>query len=221
MYIPAHFKETSTEVMHGLINAHPLGTLIVSTNNGLEANHIPFFLSEDILLDNCLLENKGEFGTLRGHVARANQVWLNFKSDAEVLVVFNGEQSYVTPSWYPAKNETGKVVPTWNYTAVHAYGKLQVKHEISWIRRHLEELTRTNEHAIHGDWQVSDAPVDYIERLMEMIVGIEIPISRLEGKWKVSQNQPAQNRDGVIQGLREKSGNQCPMAYLVEAYKLK
>ncbi len=195
--------------MHSLIKAHPLATLIVLTDNGLEANHIHFFLSE----------NEVEFGVLRGHVARANLAWQNFKPECEALIVFSGEQNYITPSWYPTRMDTGKVVPTWNYTAVHAYGNLQIKQETSWIRRHLEQLTSRYESSIDGNWKVSDAPDDFIGRLMETIVGIEIPISRLEGKWKVSQNQPEQNRDGVVQGLRGLAGAECPMAGLVEAYK--
>jgi transcriptional regulator len=182
--------------MHQLMHAHPLASLVVLTDDGLVANHIPFFLSEV----------EGEFGVLRGHVARANPVWQSFKSECEALIIFSGAQHYITPTWYPTKSEAGKVVPTWNYAVVHAHGNVQVRHENAWIRSHLEELTHKNESAIQSDWQVADAPADYIERLMGMIVGIEIPITRLQGKWKVSQNQPAQNRDGVIQGMRALMG---------------
>jgi transcriptional regulator len=208
MYIPAHFKESRIDVMHNLINAHSLATLIVLTDQGLEANHIPFFLSEE-----------GEFGILRGHVARANPVWQDFKPECEGLAVFSGEQRYITPSWYPAKKESGKVVPTWNYTVVHAYGDLKVRQEASWIRSHLEELTNRHESSFEEHWKMSDAPEDFIERLMAAIVGIEITISRLEGKWKVSQNQPEQNRSGVALGLRNLVGGDCPMAGLVEVSK--
>jgi len=211
MYIPSHFEETRLETMHQLMHAHPLAALVVLTDSGLVANHIPFFLSEF----------EGEFGMLRGHVARSNPIWQRFNPECKALIIFSGAQHYITPSWYPTKKDTGKVVPTWNYAVVHACGDMQVRHESAWIRSHLEELTSRNEIAMDSDWQVSDAPVDYIERLMRMIVGIEIPITHLEGKWKVSQNQPAQNREGVIQGLKALSGDGCPMAGLVEAYQNK
>lgn len=211
MYIPSHFEETRLEFMHQLMHEHPLASLVLLTDSGLVANHIPFFLSE----------SEGEFGMLRGHVARSNPVWQIFKPEYKALIIFSGAQHYITPSWYPTKHETGKAVPTWNYAVVHAHGHMQVRHDSAWIRSHLEELTRKNEGAIGSDWQLSDAPADYIERLMGMIVGIEIPIARLDGKWKVSQNQPAQNRDGVIQGLKALAADVCPMACLVEAYKNK
>lgn len=207
MYNPAHFEETRLEVMHQLMHAHPFATLVVLTEGGIMANHLPFFLSE----------TEGDFGVLRGHVARANPVWQSFKAECEVLVIFNGAHHYITPSWYPTKKEIGKVVPTWNYAVVHAAGNMQTHQEVTWIRSHLESLTNLNEAVVGGDWQVSDAPVDYIERLMGLVVGIEIPITRLEGKWKVSQNQPEQNREGVIQGLRAMGGSACPMASLVES----
>jgi transcriptional regulator len=209
MYIPSHFEETRLEVMHQLMHAYPLASMVVLTDDGLVANHIPFFLSEV----------EGEFGMLRGHVARSNPIWQRFKPECEALIIFSGAQHYITPSWYPTKKDAGKAVPTWNYAVVHAHGHVQVLHESAWIRSHLEELTNRNKSTIDSDWQVSDAPADYIERMMGMIVGIEIPIARLEGKWKVSHNQPAQNRDGVIQGLKALSGVGCPMAGLVEAYK--
>lgn len=195
--------------MHQLMRAHPLATLVVLTDDGLIANHIPFFLSE----------SDAEFGVLRGHVARANPVWQQFKPEYEALIIFSGAQHYITPAWYPAKINSHQVVPTWNYAVVHAHGHLQIRHEASWIRNHLDELTHRNESAIESDWTIADAPADYIERLMGMIVGIEIPITRLVGKWKVSQNQPEKNRLGVIQGLRAQAGNQCPMAALVERYQ--
>ncbi len=209
MYIPPHFAETRLEAMHQLMHTHPLAALVVLTDDGLVANHIPFFL----------LETEGEFGILRGHVARANPVWQHFKPEAEALIIFNGAQQYITPAWYPTKKEAGKVVPTWNYAVVHAHGNVQIQQESVWIRSHLEALTNRNESAIESDWQVSDAPAEYIERMMSMIIGIEIPIARLEGKWKVSQNQPEQNREGVIKGLKTLAGDGCPMAGLVEAYK--
>jgi transcriptional regulator len=209
MYIPAHFEETRLDVLHQLMRLHPFAVLVVLTDDGLVANHIPFFLADSI----------GEFGILRGHVARANPVWQTLKAECKVLVIFSGAQHYITPTWYPTKKESGKVVPTWNYAVVHAHGHLQIRQENTWIRNHLAELTNRNESVIGSDWQLLDAPDDFIERMMSMVVGIEMQIERLEGKWKVSQNQPVQNRDGVIRGLKGLVGDKCPMAGLIEDYK--
>lgn len=207
--MPAHFEEARLEVMHQFMRSHPFAALVVLTNDGLVANHIPFFLAE----------GDGEFGVLRGHVARENPVWQNFKAECTALVIFTGAQHYITPAWYPTKKDTGKVVPTWNYAVVHAHGYLQTRQETTWIRSHLEELTNRNESVAGGDWQISDAPADYVERMMSMVVGVEMQIEKLEGKWKVSQNQPMQNRDGVINGLKALAGGGCPMAEIVEMYK--
>ena len=191
MYTPKHFEEPRTEIMHELMRARPLATLVTLTSNGLDANHIPLHL----------INTPAPFGTLRGHVARANPLWRDFAKDVEVLAIFHGPDSYITPSWYAAKQETGKVVPTWNYAVVHAYGTLRVIDDASWVRAQLEALTDHNETNFSKPWSVSDAPHEYTEKLIEAIVGFEIVITRLSGKWKVSQNQPAQNQAGVIEGL--------------------
>jgi transcriptional regulator len=191
MYVPRHFAETRVDVLHDLIRRHPLGTLVVAGPEGLEASHVPFEISPD----------PAPFGTLRCHVARANPIWQQIAADRQVLVVFQGEQSYVSPSWYAAKQENGKVVPTWNYAAVHAYGIATAVQDAAWLRRMVEDLTNRHERDRADPWQVSDAPADYIEKLLGAIVGIEIPVTQLIGKWKVSQNRSVADRQGVIAGL--------------------
>jgi len=193
MYIPKHFEESRVDVMHALIRAHPLATLVTLTSNGIVANHIPLHLSE----------SPAPFGTLQGHVARSNSVWKEYSPDIEALAVFQGPESYITPSWYATKKETGEVVPTWNYAVVHAYGSLRVIDDPAWLRSQLEKLTSDNESRRPEPWQVSDAPIEYTEKLIAAIVGFEFVISKLSGKWKVSQNQPSANRAGVISGLQE------------------
>jgi len=140
---------------------------------------------------------------LTGHVAGANPIWNDLASEVEVLAVFQGLNAYISPSWYATKQETGKVVPTWNYAAVHAYGTLCIIDDAVWLRAQLEMLTADHEAGFAEPWAVSDAPADFTEKLIEAVVGIEISITRLEGKWKVSQNQPPRNRAGVVQGLKE------------------
>lgn len=191
MHIPSQFEEPRVDVMHELMRANPLATLVTLSPDGIEANHIPLHLSADPL----------PYGTLRGHVARANPVWRHFSKDTAVLALFHGPQAYVSPSWYATKAESGRVAPTWNYTTVHAYGELRVIDDAAWLRQQLEALTDHNEKSLAEPWQLSDAPDDFIERLMRAIVGIEIVITKLLGKWKVSQNQSRQNQLGVVQGL--------------------
>lgn len=191
--------------MHELIRTRPLATLVTLSSNGINANHIPLHLSEV----------PSPFGTLRGHVARSNPIWHDLKSDIEVLAIFHGPDAYISPSWYATKQETGKVVPTWNYTVVHAYGSLRIIDDASWIRTQLEALTNHNEAVFPEPWAVSDAPHDFTEKLIEAIVGIEMVVTRLSGKWKVSQNQSPQNRASVIQGLN--TSGQREAATLVNA----
>lgn len=143
----------------------------------------------------------GEFGTLRGHIARANPMWHEFSDTFESVVIFQGPQSYISPGWYPSKFEHGKAVPTWNYAVVHAHGFPRIVEDAAWLLKHVTELTDLHEASQIAPWQVSDAPKDYIDRLLEMIVGIEIPISKLIGKWKVSQNRPVTDKLGIAAGL--------------------
>jgi transcriptional regulator len=191
MYVPRHFAQTRVDVLHDLIRRHPLGTLVVAAPEGMEASHVPFEINPD----------PAPFGTLRCHVARANPIWQQLAADRPVLVVFQGEQGYVSPSWYVAKQENGKVVPTWNYAAVHAYGIATAVQDSAWLRRMVEDLTNRHEQTRAEPWQVSDAPADYVEKLLGAIVGIEIPVTQMIGKWKVSQNRSVADRQGVIAGL--------------------
>jgi len=195
MYVPAHFEESKIEVLHDLIVTHPLATLVTMTSNGINTNHIPLHLVKD----------KGQYGTLQGHVARANPVWSDLDNDVEALIIFQGPNSYITPSWYPTKQEHGKVVPTWNYVTVHAYGKLRVIDDPVWVKSQLELLTAQKEASFDKPWAVSDAPAEFTDKMIGAIVGIEILITKLTGKWKVSQNQPALNQVGVVEGLKSLS----------------
>lgn len=208
MYLPAHFEENRLDVLHRLLRAYPLGFLVTMQNGELNANHIPFEISP----------SEGRFGTLRAHVARANPVWREVNSDVDALVVFQGAQTYVTPSWYVTKQRTGMVVPTFNYLAVHAYGPLRVIEDRAWLRGLVERLTQKFEGVRAAPWAVSDAPAPFIEKQLEAIVGLEIPVAKLIGKWKASQNRPADDQQGVIHGLLEDGGEQAlEMAAVIAA----
>jgi transcriptional regulator len=191
MYVPKHFEETDVAVLHALIAAHPLGAWITQGDGELIANHIPFLLDR----------SRGACGTLVGHIARANPIWQSFSSTVNSVVLFQGAGSYITPSWYPSKHEHGKAVPTWNYAVVHAHGMPRAVEDRHWLLEHVSRLTDTHEAQHALPWKVADAPQDYIERLTGAIVGIEIPIAKLIGKWKVSQNRPEPDKQGVVAGL--------------------
>jgi transcriptional regulator len=191
MYNVKAFEETRVDVMRALIAAHPLAALVTATADGLEANHIPLLFDPD----------PPPHGTLRGHIARANPLWHAYRSDAEVLAIFQGPQGYITPSWYPSKAQHGKVVPTWNYAVVHAHGLLKVIDDAEWLRDFVTRLTASQESHLPKPWQVADAPADYLDTMLKAIVGIEIPVTRLQGKWKLSQNRLPQDRAGVAAGL--------------------
>ncbi len=199
MYTPAHFEETRHEVLRGLIASHPLGALVTLGSTGLDANHIPFELA--------VAPEDGPLGTLRAHVARANPVWRDFARDVDVLVLFQGPQAYITPTWYvESKPADGKVVPTWNYCVVHVHGRLVVRDDRDWLRAQVGRLVERHESTQPKPWHVTDAPADYLEKQLAAIVGIEIPLTRLAGKWKVSQNRPAADRAGVAAGLLRAGG---------------
>lgn len=193
MYIPRHFSAPDEEAVRALIRAYPFATLITTSshgfegNDGFEVNHLPLYLEDNRVLS--------------GHVARANPLWQTVQSGQAVMAVFHGPHTYVTPSWYPSKAKTGLVVPTWNYVVAHARGKLRVVEDADWLRTHLAALTTQQEVAFEQPWQLEDAPAGFIERLMHTVVGIEIEIMQLTGKWKVSQNQPLENQWGVVKGL--------------------
>ena len=196
MYLPKHFEENRVPVLHAHIGAHPLGALVAMTGAGLDANHIPFEVDPE----------PAPFGTLRGHIARANPLWRDVSRDVEALVIFQGPGIYVSPSWYVTKAETGKVVPTWNYAVVHAYGTPRFIDDREWLRGFVTHLTDRHEAPRADPWKVTDAPADYIEQMLGAIIGLEIPITRLVGKWKVSQNRPALDRDGAAEGLLQEGG---------------
>jgi transcriptional regulator len=192
-YLPRHFEETRVEVLHDLVRANPLGALVVLGREGLIANHVPFEL----------IAEPAPFGTLRCHVSRANTVWREFSPDVEALAIFQASQAYVTPSWYASKREDGKVVPTWNYAVVHAHGTLQAIEDAEWLRGLVSRLTDRFEAPRDLPWKVTDAPPDFVDKQLRGIVGLEMPITKLIGKWKMSQNRSAEDRAGVVEGLRE------------------
>ncbi|MDP9045190.1 MAG: FMN-binding negative transcriptional regulator [Pseudomonadota bacterium] len=211
MYLPAAFEESRPDVLQALIREFPLASLVtLSTSGELAANSIPFLLEHG---------PAGGPGILRGHVARANPVWREARTDLDALVVFRGPQVYVSPSLYPGKADTGKVVPTWNYAEVQARGRLRAVEDRAWLLALVSRLTERHEAARPAPWAVTDAPADYIESMLGAIVGIELTLSALSGKWKVSQNRSAADRSGVMQGLRAQGdANAVAMAGLVAGH---
>lgn len=208
MYQPPHFREDRLEVQHGLIRAHPLGMLVTNGSTGLVANPLPFVLDAAA----------SPLGTLKAHLSRANGQWRDVDPALEALVIFQSVDAYVTPSWYETKRETGKVVPTWNYAVVQAYGRMTVVEDPDWLRRQIGELTAAQEAARPEPWAVDDAPAPFIAAQIKGIVGIEIEITRIEGKWKVSQNRPEADRLGVAAGLRSAGDDAARrMAEMVDA----
>ncbi|MDI6834707.1 MAG: FMN-binding negative transcriptional regulator [Rhizobiaceae bacterium] len=206
MYQPPHFREDRREVQHALIRSHSLGLLISSGEGGLLANPIPFRLVNSDL----------GLGTLQAHMARANPQWRALAAGAEVLVVFQGADHYVTPSWYETKRETGKVVPTWNYAIVQVRGTVRVIEDSQWLRALVGRLTDGHESRRMIPWAVDDAPDDFITAQLKGIVGIEVQITAIEGKWKVSQNRNEADRRGVAEGLdAEASDTAGAMAAMV------
>ncbi|NKC13735.1 MAG: FMN-binding negative transcriptional regulator [Gammaproteobacteria bacterium] len=209
MYQPRAFKEQRLPVLHALMRNEPFATLVINGNGGLSANQQP------LLLD----AGESPYGTLRGHLAKANPLCGEIADGTEALVIFHGPERYITPSWYPSKAVHGKVVPTWNYVTVHAYGTVHTEHDAGWLRRHLTALVNHQEQNLDKPWALADAPQAFIDRQLSAITGIAIEIERLEGKWKVSQNRAAADRAGVSRGLRE-SGTPADLALaeLVDEY---
>lgn len=207
MYLPAHFAEGRDEVLQRLIADYPLGTLVTLGAEGLSANHIPFLFDA----------GAGPHGTLRGHVARGNTAWHDHDPAREALVIFGGPQAYISPNWYPTKGETHRVVPTYNYAVVHAHGTLVARDDEKWLRAFLGRLTKTMEAEQAQPWKMGDAPQGYLREMLGGIVGIEIVVSRLVGKWKVSQNRVEADRAGAVAGLRAAGGaERAAMAALIE-----
>lgn len=198
MYLPKHFEQQDPAALHALMQQHPLAALVSTAADGITADHVP-------------LEYDIESRTLRGHVARANPLWQHADGQP-VLAIFGGPQAYVSPSWYPSKASTHKVVPTWNYTVVHAHGRLQAVEQAPWLHALVTRLTAHHEAPRPAPWAVADAPDDYVQQMLRAIVGIQIPVERLVGKWKVSQNRSEPDRLGVAAGLETEA---AAMAALV------
>lgn len=194
MFVPPYFKMEDRAAQVGLIRARPFGLLVTNGPGGLMANPAPFLLDEDT-------------GVLRAHLARPNPQWREADGSSEALVVFQDVDAYVTPDWYATKRETGKVVPTWNYSAVHVYGRLRAIEDRGWLRKLVDDLTDTHEAGRAEPWKVEDAPADYLEIMLRGIVGIEIEIARIEGKAKLSQNRSEADRAGVVAGLQADGGD--------------
>lgn len=206
MYCPESFRETELSVLHDLMYTHTFATLVSLCGTELCADHLPLVFHAE----------RGPHGTLCGHVSRSNPLWTHFTDHTEVLVIFRGPDSYITPSWYPSKHTDGKVVPTWNYAVVHAYGKPRAIEDRGWLLEHVTELTRHHEAREEMPWQISDAPSDYIARMLTGIIGIEISVSRLEGKFKVSQNRSRTDQLGIAKGLHSREAErEHTMASLV------
>ena len=207
MYIPKCHEQADVGAIHDFMEGNPLGAWVCPGIDGLIANHIPFLLDK----------SRGKFGTLLGHVARANPVWQQFLEGKQSVVVFQGPQAYISPGWYPSKSEHGMVVPTWNYAVAHAHGTPSVVHDAAWLLDVLSRLTTAHEALQRLPWKVSDAPRDFIDKLLGAVVGIEIPIDSLSGKLKASQDEALQDRLGTVEGLRaEGSSSASTMALLVQ-----
>jgi transcriptional regulator len=209
MYIPPHFVETRPDELHRLIHEHPLGILVTESNSLLDADHIPFDLDT----------SAGEKGLLRAHVARANPLWTH-ADGAEVLVIFRGSQACISPNWYPSKHESHRQVPTWNYQVVHVRGRLSVRDDERFVRGNVARLTRTHEAGEAKPWKMTDSSPDYIDQMLAAIVGIEIEISEMTGKWKLSQNKEARDVLSVAQIL-EQQGNETLAKAMREALRNK
>ena len=192
MYIPAANREEDISELRRFVRANPFCTLVTMTARGLVASHIPIVLHE----------TASGFGVLRGHVARGNSQWRDSDAGVDALAIFTGPQHFISASWYPGTKIHGREVPTWNYVAVHAYGRLRVVEDHDWLLDHLKTLVDENERIAEVPWAVSDAPPEFIARQIRAIVGIEIEVSRVEGKWKASQNRNDEDAAAVMAGLR-------------------
>lgn len=202
MYLPAHFEQPDHDIIRQLIRGAPLATLVTLAAGTLEANHVPMLLGKGEVQGEGAGQGEGGM-RLRFHVARANPVWRDAGAGSEVLAIFQGPDTYISPSWYASKAEHGKVVPTWNYAVVHAYGTLSVHDDKQWLREFLPTLTAVHESRFQKPWQVADAPEDYLDKMMGAVVGMEIAVTRLAAKWKVGQNQPAANKATLLEGLKQ------------------
>jgi transcriptional regulator len=196
VYVPSHFREDRVPLLHEAMRRIAFGALVTLGQDGLVASHVPLLIDAE----------PAPFGTVTGHIARANPQWRSIKPEISALAIFTGPNSYISPAWYPTKQQTGKVVPTWNYVAIHATGKLRFFDDAESLRRIVTRLTDRHEAERTERWQVTDAPEAYIEAMLKAIVGFELKIEQLDGKWKMSQNRPAEDRAGVADGLRQEGG---------------
>jgi transcriptional regulator len=206
MYLPRHFEETRTEELHRVITDYPLGIFVLNGPHGLDANHLPFELDA----------NTGEHGQLRAHVARANPLWKEAQTGAAALVIFRAAHAYISPNWYPSKHELHRQVPTWNYLAVHVHGKLTIRDDERFVRGVVARLTRVNEARTGSDrpWRMTDAPKEYIDEMLAAIVGLEIEITGIVGKWKLGQNREERDRIGAAEELRKRGEHALSAAML-------
>jgi transcriptional regulator len=209
MYLPAHFEENRREVLDALIAAQPFGALVTHGENGLDANHLPFEYEPA----------RGPFGTLRAHVARANPVWREAAAAPDALVIFQGPSAYISPNWYPSKHEAHRQVPTWNYIVVHAHGRIVVHDDEAFVRGLVARLTRKMEAGEPAPWKMGDAPADYIQQMLGAIVGIEIEVTKLTGKWKLGQNKSAADIRNAAETLlgRESDAQQAVGRAMLDA----
>lgn len=210
MYVPSHFEESRVERLHDLIDEFPFGILLTNGTQGLDANHLPFQIVRD----------QGPFGTLLGHVARANPIWREVGEDDEVLVVFRGGDAYISPNWYPSKHETHRQVPTWNYRVVHAHGRIVFHDDERFVRGVVARLTRTHEATQPAPWKMSDSPRDYMDAQVRAVVGVEIQITRLVGKSKLGQNKEQRDIEGAARGLKDQGRDEVADAMLENAPRL-
>jgi len=192
LYLPAHFNESRPDVMRALMRSRPLSTLVTQCESGLVANHVPV----------QTLDEPAPLGCIRGHIARANPLWREYRADTQALAIFQGPQVYISPAFYPSKQQTGEVVPTWNYAVVHASGTLRFIQDTAWLRDFVAGLTAAHEQQRATPWKIDDAPAPYIDKMLSLIVGFEFSITALSGKWKVGQNRTQADQQGVIRSLQ-------------------
>ena len=205
MYRPEHHRVDNLSLMHALMRARPFVALVSESAEGLYATHLPTVLKDD-----------GPYGVVEFHLARASPHWKYLAERNEVLMIFQGPEGYITPNWYPSKAEHAKVVPTWNYAVVHAYGRPEVMQDTDWLRRHVAELTAQQERSEVKPWALTDAPETFIQVMLRGIIGFRLAITRLEGKWKMSQNREMKDRDGVVRGLGKRGvGDDLEMAEII------
>ena len=210
MYQPDLFRVEDLSRMHALMRARPFATLVSAGSTGLYATHLP-----------TVLKDNAPFGLVECHLARANPHWKDLAACSEALMIFQGPDGYITPNWYPSKAEHGKVVPTWNYAAVHAYGRPEVMEDRTWLRRHVTELTARQESGELTPWKPSDSPETFIEAMLRAIGGFRFAIVRIEGKWKMSQNRETKDREGVARGLRNRAeGDDLEIADILESNRV-